>query len=348
MPEPINNIESVILIKELPNKSSIGATDLYLSQTDTESFKITHEQFVNSIVDENTITIDPTTTKITLKPYSIDSTQIADGGIDINKLETIPDNRILGNTTGGGSVSEVVMELDLSTVNQNHDTVASAKGIKDYVDQQVSDISGGVLSFNSVTNLQLADNSVNTDEIVNGAVTIEKLASTVINSFLEKAYPLGSIYVNANTSTDPSTLLGIGEWEPFGEGKVMVGLDSNDTSFNTLRDTGGHKNVTLNGNQIPSHTHKVNPPSTDTNYGGSHSHEVKWDNGGNLSHTGNAIENGSSGNKNDSWSTDTVKSAGNHRHSVNIPEFDSSPSGSGASHTNVQPYIVVKMWRRIN
>lgn len=41
------------------------------------------------------------------------------------------------------------------------------------------------------------------------------------------------------------------------KGKVVVGLDSSDTSFNSLGNTGGDKTVTLNINQIPPHKHNL-------------------------------------------------------------------------------------------
>lgn len=52
-------------------------------------------------------------------------------------------------------------------------------------------------------------------------------------------YPVGSIYLSVN-STNPSQLFG-GEWEQWGKGRVPVGIDTNDTNFNTVEKTGGNK-----------------------------------------------------------------------------------------------------------
>lgn len=41
-------------------------------------------------------------------------------------------------------------------------------------------------------------------------------------------------------------------------GKVVVGLDSNDTSFDVLGETGGEKEHTLTVNEIPQHRHSIN------------------------------------------------------------------------------------------
>ena len=88
---------------------------------------------------------------------------------------------------------------------------------------------------------------------------------------LEKVYPVGSIYINATSSTNPATLLGFGTWVAFGAGKVIVGLDSSDTDFDTAEETGGAKTHTLTTSEIPSHTHSL---STSDNPGGTGAIEV--------------------------------------------------------------------------
>ena len=81
---------------------------------------------------------------------------------------------------------------------------------------------------------------------------------------VQEIYPVGSIYTSID-STNPSSLFG-GTWEAFGTGKTLVGVDTSDTSFDTVEETGGAKtksytpagtigNTTLTTDQIPSHTH---------------------------------------------------------------------------------------------
>ena len=88
---------------------------------------------------------------------------------------------------------------------------------------------------------------------------------------LEKVYPVGSIYINATSATNPATLLGFGTWVAFGAGKVIVGQDSSDTDFDTAEETGGAKTHTLTTSEIPSHTHSL---STSDNPGGTGAIEV--------------------------------------------------------------------------
>lgn len=71
----------------------------------------------------------------------------------------------------------------------------------------------------------------------------------------ELLLPVGSTYVTP-TNTNPNTILGFGEWERL-KGRVCVGLDENDTDFNTIGKTGGEKTHTLTINEMPAHTHKI-------------------------------------------------------------------------------------------
>ena len=72
---------------------------------------------------------------------------------------------------------------------------------------------------------------------------------------LETIYPVGSIYINAGVATNPGTLLGFGTWTAFGTGRTIVGVDSSDTDFDAVRETGGSKTHTLTVAELPAHTH---------------------------------------------------------------------------------------------
>lgn len=124
---------------------------------------------------------------------------------------------------------------------------------------------------------------------------------------LETIYPVGSIYINAGVATNPGTLLGFGTWSAFGTGRTIVGVDSSDTDFDAVRETGGSKTHTLTVSEIPSHTHSI----TVYNESGSPDGDV----GGDSSST----------------SLGTVNTAA---------------TGGGNAHTIVQPYITAYMWRR--
>lgn len=65
-----------------------------------------------------------------------------------------------------------------------------------------------------------------------------------IKNYWKTIYPVGSIYISTS-GTNPATLFG-GTWEAYGAGKVLVGLNTADTSFNTVGKTGGSKSQTIN------------------------------------------------------------------------------------------------------
>ncbi len=62
-------------------------------------------------------------------------------------------------------------------------------------------------------------------------------------------YPVGSIYLSIN-DTNPSKWFG-GTWEQIAKGRTLVGVDTSQTEFNTVKKTGGEKVVALTTNNIP-------------------------------------------------------------------------------------------------
>ena len=54
-------------------------------------------------------------------------------------------------------------------------------------------------------------------------------------------FPVGSIYLSV-VNTNPSIWFG-GTWELISQGRTLVGVDINDTDFNTAKKIGGEKNI---------------------------------------------------------------------------------------------------------
>ena len=83
------------------------------------------------------------------------------------------------------------------------------------------------------------------------------LSDTILNNMqvelMKLVFPIGSTYIT-QTNTNPSEILKFGTWERI-KGKVLVGLDENDTDFNEIGKTGGEKTHTLTVAEIPSHNH---------------------------------------------------------------------------------------------
>ena len=71
------------------------------------------------------------------------------------------------------------------------------------------------------------------------------LSDTVLNNMqvelMKLVFPIGSTYITQE-NTNPSEILKFGTWERL-KGKVVVGLDEDDTDFNQINKTGGSKYI---------------------------------------------------------------------------------------------------------
>lgn len=159
-----------------------------------------------------------------------------------------------------------------------------------------------------------------------------------IAEIMKMIYPVGSIYMNATSADNPATLLGFGTWTAFGAGKVPVGLDSGDTDFDAAEETGGAKTVTLVEANLPEHNHGNGSLATAS--AGSHTHNISdisfSDGGDGYVVTGGPVDVTNA-------TTTGIDSAGSHTHNIT---GSTANTGSGTAISNVQPYIVVRMWKR--
>lgn len=175
-------------------------------------------------------------------------------------------------------------------------------------------------------------------------------AAALAASVYERVYPVGSLYFNATSITNPSELLGIGTWVAFGTGRVIVGYDASDSDFNLVEKTGGAKTTVLTTDNLPSHTHTVNPPSTATGgQSADHTHfisnkEMTYAAGSSPSYR--TIGSANSANQDYIEDNYTSGTSGNHTHTVDIAEFTSGATGTGTGHSNMAPFITVYCWKR--
>ena len=182
-------------------------------------------------------------------------------------------------------------------------------------------------AFTGTPTAPTAASGTNTTQIATTAFVQAEIASIAPAITLADVYPVGSIYINAASTTNPATLFGFGTWSEFGAGKVIVGQDTGDALFDTLQETGGSKDAIA-----VSHTHTF---SATTSAAGAHSHSLNV-----YSSTGGPATYLSSGNSVAGGSTGAVS---DHTHTVS---GTTASTGSSGTNANVQPYIVVKMWRR--
>jgi len=155
-----------------------------------------------------------------------------------------------------------------------------------------------------------------------GTSSTQIATTAFVQATLQAVYPVGSIYIST-TATNPATTFGFGTWEAFGAGRVLVGQDTGDAPFDTLEETGGSKDAI-----VVAHTHNV----TDAG----HSHNITSSaigaGGGSGEFTGT---NGSPGG---ATLSNRVKPA--------TTGISIDSAGSSGTNANLQPYVVVKMWKR--
>jgi hypothetical protein len=155
-----------------------------------------------------------------------------------------------------------------------------------------------------------------------GTSTTQVATTAFVTAALQAVYPVGSVYINASSATNPGTLLGFGTWTAFGAGRVMVGLDAGDALFDTAEETGGSKDSV-----VVSHTHTA----TVTDPG--HNHTYNYD-------ATALVRAGSNG---DTPYTRTTQNTGTSVTGISVANSTTGVSGTNA---NVQPYITVRMWKR--
>lgn len=162
----------------------------------------------------------------------------------------------------------------------------------------------------------------------NSQVGVNAIYTTdaIVQAVADRIYPIGSIYMSVN-SANPSTYLG-GTWIAWGSGRVPVGVDPNDTSFDTVEETGGEKEHILLTSEMPSHSHGT----------------------GDSIRTAFSIFKGESG-VTGTWTIN--RTSGSYYALLSTGGYDSlgsrastSSIGNDTAHNNLQPYITCYMWKR--
>lgn len=150
----------------------------------------------------------------------------------------------------------------------------------------------------------------------------------VVEKYMDKIYPVGSIYLSTS-STSPSNFIG-GTWEQIEDCFLLAA-----GSTYTAGDTGGsakHKHTTeasttggtaITVNQMPSHSHKIR----------------LYANAGEVAQGWNTVDNV---NQKSTWTTAPVESTGGgqaHTHTQVAVDTDEK--------SNIPPYLAVYVWKRI-
>lgn len=153
-----------------------------------------------------------------------------------------------------------------------------------------------------------------------GTTQIKNLKDIVPGFVLDNVYPIGSIYMNVN-STNPGTLFG-GTWEQI-QGRFLLGMSSSYPAGSQ----GGEASHTLTTAEMPSHGHN---PANQAGYYGF------------ITNSQKAFSIGDMGSQSGSGRYYPFTSA----------TFDISrntmtgTTGGGNSHNNMPPYLSIYIWKR--
>jgi len=165
-----------------------------------------------------------------------------------------------------------------------------------------------------------------------GNSTTAIATTAFVQAALSAVYPVGAIYINATSSTNPATSLGFGTWTAFGAGRVMVGFDSGNALFDAAEETGGSADAI-----VPTHTHTATSTVTDPG----HQHQNTQGGKGILGPYGNySAMVAAAGGPN--YFIGDMNSATT---GVTVATTNAS-TGVSPTNTNYQPYITVYMWKR--
>lgn len=198
--------------------------------------------------------------------------------------------------------------IDLPRMNFDEivaDDVLFVRDLSERKDKQVS-----------IGNISKAITSVNEEALSN---KINELIQGAVDSFIDRIYPVGSIYMTME-NINPADKFG-GVWSKI-EGRTLVGHDPNQTEFNQALKTGGAKTVALTHNQLPHSVFTVP--------------HIAWTEpaftavGGAFNKNGPHVREGTG--------TSNNASVASWRHTI----------GNNEAHSNLQPYMVTYIWRRIS
>ena len=139
-------------------------------------------------------------------------------------------------------------------------------------------------------------------------VTNQLFFQTVGSNFvLDNVYPVGSIYMNVN-STNPETLFG-GTWEQI-QGRFLLGMNN----VYPAGSQGGEAEHTLSTDEMPAHSHAIYSGWGDVVSGVNDAYRY---------HTWAGNDRG--------WKTGTL---------------GTNSIGGGSAHNNMPPYLSVYIWKR--
>lgn len=214
--------------------------------------------------------------------------------------------------TGGGSWTAI------NTLTDSLDSLSGVFSVSSSYDIEgtISDRFSGDIKFSDTIGTKVVVSSKDKDgrhgfgriadkSLPAGSVDIAGVFAMSGKQLLDIFYPVGTIYESTKPD-NPATFMG-GTWSRFGNGRVLVGVDETDPTFNVPLQIGGEKSHTLSIQEIPSHTHGFR--------GGGENNYVRVEPSSTYGYSGNS-------------------------------DKTTTATGGGQAHNNLQPYVTVYRWQR--
>ena len=254
-----------------------------------------------------------------------------DGTTQIKNLKDIVPGAASTSTAGLMSASDKT-KLDGIATGANKTVVDSAlsststnpvqnKVVNTALDKKLSRSGGTMTGALTTKGIKLTSGTDYGATLPSNPATSQLFFQTVGTNFvLDNVYPIGSIYMNVN-STNPGTLFG-GTWEQI-QGRFLLGMSSSYPAGSQ----GGEASHTLTTAEMPSHTHN---PANEAGYYGF------------ITNSKKAFSIGDMGSQSGSGRYYPYASAA----------FDISrntltgTTGGGKSHNNMPPYLSIYIWKR--
>jgi hypothetical protein len=193
---------------------------------------------------------------------------------------------------------------------------------------------GGTLSVTGTTTLSAGGTSTTPST---GDSTTKIATTAFVTTALQAMYPVGSIYMNTSSSTNPGTLFGFGTWTALAPGQMLLG---NGGGY-TAGATGGSATTTIGLSNIPAHTHSITDP------GHLHSPAMNLSSIG-LGYVGSGTNNFSGGGSSSFGYGGTAFPTATA--TTGVTATNNTQSGGTAfpntAMTTISPYLVVYMWQR--
>ena len=200
------------------------------------------------------------------------------------------------------SGKDALSDSDADKVISGDDFNTEFTAVKTAVNSK-ADLNGSASeTFSAVT----AASGTSTTQVATTAFVTTAVAAVDLSA----VYPVGAIFTTVTAYANSAAVvaaIGGTTWVAFAAGKMLIGLDSGDTDFDTVEQTGGAKTHTLSTAEMPSHTHTT------------------------------ANSNSDSGSGKPATGGDAAEGTGIHT---------SNATGGGTAHSIMNPYIAVYMWKR--